>query len=167
MALKSINKFGAANQEKDSSAEIFKSRESIGRETKEADFEIPQEKSRLEVPAEKINVAGRAPAPDEPAFKSSHLAAPKSEHLLKIEAILEEDLSEAYFKMDPVQRQKFKLEGERVSVKIDQLLQKTKDEAKNIFKLIIKWLRMIPGSNKFFIEQEAKIKTDKILKLKK
>ena len=87
--------------------------------------------------------------------------------MLRIEAILEEDLAEAYFKMDPASQKKFKIEGEKVSLKIDQLLQKTKDEAKNIFKLIIKWLKMIPGSNKFFVEQEAKIKTDKILKLKK
>ena len=167
MALKSINKFGTANQEKDSLAEIFKSRESKNRESQEAGFEIPQEKSRAEVSPETVNVASQAPVPDEPSLASSHLVAPKSENLLKIEAILEEDLSEVYFKMDSVRRQKFKLEGERVSVKIDQLLQKTKDETKNIFKLIIKWLRMIPGSNKFFIEQEAKIKTDKILRLKK
>jgi len=28
------------------------------------------------------------------------------------------------------------------------------------------WLKLIPGVNKFFLEQEAKIKTDEVLKLK-
>jgi len=28
------------------------------------------------------------------------------------------------------------------------------------------WLKILPGVNKFFLEQEAKIKTDKILALK-
>jgi hypothetical protein len=34
---------------------------------------------------------------------------------------------------------------------------------KKIFVLIRAWLKIIPGVNRFFLEQEAKIKTDKIL----
>jgi len=33
-----------------------------------------------------------------------------------------------------------------------------------IMELVYEWLRMIPKVNKFFLEQEAKIKTDKLLK---
>ena len=36
-----------------------------------------------------------------------------------------------------------------------------------IIDVIKKWLSIIPGINKFFLEQEAKIKTDKIMELKK
>ena len=38
-----------------------------------------------------------------------------------------------------------------------------KVHSKKILKAIVGWLKMIPGVNKFFLEQEAKIKTDKIL----
>jgi hypothetical protein len=34
---------------------------------------------------------------------------------------------------------------------------------KKILALIRDWLKLIPGVNRFFLEQEAKIKTDKIL----
>ena len=42
-----------------------------------------------------------------------------------------------------------------------------KVKVKEIVKLIIEWLKIIPGASRYFLEQEAKIKTDKILKLKK
>ena len=33
-----------------------------------------------------------------------------------------------------------------------------------VMELVYEWLRMIPKINKYFLEQEAKIKTDKIVK---
>ena len=45
-------------------------------------------------------------------------------------------------------------------------MQQTKIQVKKIFILIISWLKIIPGVNKFFLEQEAKIKADRILDLK-
>jgi hypothetical protein len=41
-----------------------------------------------------------------------------------------------------------------------------KFKVKAIVDLIKKWLAIIPGVNKFFLEQEAKIKTDQIIALK-
>lgn len=95
------------------------------------------------------------------------LTGAKSSALLEIEAILEQDLGDVYFKMEPVLQQKFKTEGERTAARIEKVLIKTKVKAKKIFKLILNWLKMIPGINKFFMRQEAKIKTDKIMRLKK
>jgi hypothetical protein len=31
----------------------------------------------------------------------------------------------------------------------------------------LQWLKLLPGVNRFFLEQEAKIKTDRIIHLKK
>ena len=83
-----------------------------------------------------------------------------------IENILEEDLEEIYFEMDPATQEKFKIAGEQTTKEIIGLLESAKASFKKVFKLIINWLKIIPGINKFFLEQEAKIKTDKILKIK-
>ncbi len=104
-----------------------------------------------------------------PTFVSqiTPLAGVKSKALLEIEGILEQDLQEVYFKMEPAAQKKFRMVGEQTAKEIEKILQKTKVRTKRIFELIIEWLKLIPGVNKFFIRQEAKIKTEKILKLKK
>lgn len=83
----------------------------------------------------------------------------------QIENILEEDLTDLYLSMPKETQQQFKTKGEETLSKIRQLVQKTKVNAKKIFHLIRGWLKIIPGVNRFFLEQEAKIKTDKILRL--
>ncbi len=90
----------------------------------------------------------------------------KTKTLVDIENILQEDLQDTYFRMDPDLQQKFKSEGENVAAKIERMLKEGKVKAKKVFKLIWQWLKLIPKVNKFFIKQEAKIKTDKILKIK-
>ena len=81
----------------------------------------------------------------------------------KIEHILEEDLTDLYLKMTPPQQELFKKKGEETASKIRELLHHTKVNAKKIFDLLREWLKLIPGVNRFFLEQEAKIKTDQIL----
>lgn len=94
------------------------------------------------------------------------LATAKSPTLVKIESILEEDLQDAYFSLDSVTRQEFKAEGEKTAAKIEELLLAVKVRTGKILQLILDWLKIIPGLNRFFLRQEAKIKTDKIIKLK-
>jgi len=91
----------------------------------------------------------------------------KSESLIQIEKILEEDLGEIYLKMTPSERLAFKAKGEETATKIEQLLKKAKVAGRKILKLIIAWLKLIPGVNKFFLEQEAKIKVDRLFREKK
>ncbi|MFA5084509.1 MAG: hypothetical protein WC475_04005 [Candidatus Paceibacterota bacterium] len=107
----------------------------------------------------------RSPAPAQPSALEPSPAL-KSKTLAKIESILEEDLGDVYFKMNQKEQQKFKTEGEKTAAKIEKLMKKTKVSAKHVFKLILKWLKNIPGISKLFLKQEAKIKTDKILRLK-
>lgn len=84
----------------------------------------------------------------------------------QIEKIMEEDLGDAFRELTPVQKQAFKIKGEETAWEIRKMIKTTHFKVKNIFRLILEWLKMLPGINRFFLEQEAKIKTDKILTLK-
>jgi hypothetical protein len=104
-----------------------------------------------------------SPTPVEPPVTPAQAPVPLVDPLYKkIEGVLEEDLVDAYKKMDPELQAKFKAKGEETASKIRELVSKAKVNTSKIFKLIRKWLKMIPGVNRFFLEQEAKIKTDKI-----
>ncbi len=84
----------------------------------------------------------------------------------KIEKILEEDLADLYNSLNYKEKMIFKAKGEEVAKSIFQLIyKKSKVKVKKIIKLIRSWLKLIPGINKFFLEQEAKIKADKIIYL--
>lgn len=84
----------------------------------------------------------------------------------QIEKVLATGLEEIYLSMSAAKQREFKLAGERTASQINQLLSQIKVKIKEIINLIKKWLAIIPGLNQFFLEQEAKIKTDEILKLR-
>lgn len=98
--------------------------------------------------------------------------APKSipqlrdEMTIKIEHVMQEGLNDAYRELTPVQQQEFKIKGEKTALEIRQLLKRGHVKMKTIFKLLVEWLKLLPGVNRFFIEQEAKIKADKIVGFK-
>lgn len=89
--------------------------------------------------------------------------SPKDPVLVAIEQILSEGLEDLYREMPSEAQQKFKAHGEVTASKIKQMIDSAKVKARSILKLIHDWLRIIPGVNRFFLEQESKIKTDKIL----
>ena len=122
--------------------------------------------SNLEA-AKPINTAPLAqvlPTPANPNPQTS--PSYKDAKLIEIENVLEQDLAQIYFDLPPESKQIFKSEGELTARKINALLLETKVAAQKIVTLIVNWLAMLPGVNKFFIEQEAKIKADKILAMK-
>lgn len=92
--------------------------------------------------------------------------AVKKEREKKIEDILAKDMEKAYLSMSQEKQLEFKREGEKTAREINGLLDKTKVKVKKIISLIKKWLLLIPGVNKFFLEQESKIKADEIFKMK-
>jgi hypothetical protein len=85
---------------------------------------------------------------------------------LEIDNILSEGLHDVFLKMGPVRQKEFKAAGELTASKISLLLDKGKVKVAKIIDLIKAWLQLIPGVNKFFLEQEAKIKADKIMSIK-
>lgn len=83
----------------------------------------------------------------------------------EIENVLEEGLEDIYRDLTPAEQAEFKKSGEATAQKIYELIRRVKIKVREIFRLIREWLKTIPGVNKYFIEQEAKIKADKIFKL--
>lgn len=83
----------------------------------------------------------------------------------EIEEIMSDGLAEAFTTLSPVEQQEFKLKGEETAFQIRQMMSETKIKVRKIFLLLIEWLRFLPGVNTFYLEQEAKIKADKIMSL--
>lgn len=118
---------------------------------------VKPEKITLRVP-KKIPFSSSAPLPSSQDWQALRAQ--------EIDKVLAEGLNDIFLKMDSSQQAAFKKVGEETVAKINNLLSETKIKVNKIIDLIKKWLKMIPGVNKFFLEQEAKIKTDKIVRIK-
>lgn len=88
-----------------------------------------------------------------------------AQRIADIEHILEEDLQEIYTKLAPADKEKFRLGGEAAAKEINTILSSASVTLKKIVDVITNWLKIIPGVSKFFLEQEAKIKADRLYKL--
>lgn len=84
----------------------------------------------------------------------------------QVENVMEEGLKDVFAAMTPVQQQEFKLKGELAAGQIRMLMQRAKVKVKKVYELLLEWLQLIPGVSKFYLQQEAKIKADKILSLR-
>lgn len=82
--------------------------------------------------------------------------------LKKVEDILSSGLSEIYSGLPADKKTVFRQKGEQAATAIRTMMQKGTLKVHTVLHLIREWLRTIPGVNKFFLEQEAKIKTDQI-----
>lgn len=85
----------------------------------------------------------------------------------EIDQILSDGLKEIYVNMSADKQRQFKQVGEQTVRVINEMLDESKVKVNKIITLIRSWLSLIPGVNKFFLEQETKIRVDKIMKLKK
>lgn len=94
-------------------------------------------------------------------------AAPTTPIQQQVESVMSDGLADTYRQLDPVTKQKFKSAGEQTARQISVLLQQAKVHTKKIIELLLSWLRIIPGLNKHFLEQEAKIKADQLLRLRR
>ncbi len=97
--------------------------------------------------------------------KATKMPQVRDELTVKVEKIMEEGLVDAFKELSPIERQEFKMKGEEVALQIRELLKSTHVKIKKIFKLLFGWLRLLPGINRFYLEQEAKIKADKIVSI--
>lgn len=85
----------------------------------------------------------------------------------RVEDILSSGLENIYLDMDSNTQAKFRAKGEETSAKIADLISRGKATLKKVLSLLIDWLRIIPGVNKHFLEQEAKIRADNIMNIRK
>lgn len=91
----------------------------------------------------------------------------KNEELIEIEKILESGLNDLIVNLPEYQQREFINRGEKAAQEIEVLIHEAKIKVFKIIEVIIKWLQSIPGANKFFIEKEAKIKADQVIKIKR
>ncbi len=131
----------------------------------EAAFEATPERSPTPVDA-----SGAAPSQDEVASSAAvdapapHIATALEQ---SVEHVLEEGLEDMYRSLSPQDQERFRSKGEQTAGRIAALLQGVKVKVSEILKLIREWLFTIPGLNAFYMEQSAKIKAERVLKLRR
>lgn len=99
------------------------------------------------------------------AGASGSTPLPKDDVMIEVEDILQEGLLPMYEQLPPDAKLRFQKKGLEVSATIADMVRRFHVNTKKVVLLIRDWLLTIPGVNKFFLEQEAKIKTDKIVTL--
>lgn len=137
------------------------------------DVELSSEQSVDATPQETRDIAREAsphvmddqPLPSTKRAQVTSIApSAKTPQREEIEAILSENVMEVYSMLTPQEQEKFRAAGEEAVTKIEQLVVQFKATARTVLQIIRQWLMTIPRINVFFLEQESKIKTDRILK---
>lgn len=153
-----IQAYGVVNEGKDTKEEIV--RKLIEKDkAREQNEVLEQEVGTFQEELHKTAFPKRAGS----QVLAQSVVAEKSEFLIQVENILTEDIGDLYVRMETSLREQFKLKGEEVARKIEEAVLSGKARIKAIVSWIKEWLQTIPGVNRFFLEQEAKIKGDKIL----
>ncbi len=150
----------------DSSEEVPSPPESIEPREESIEQESIRPQSEDISPEKEAELISKRP-PKTPSTKPTPTLSTRDEITLEVEKILSSGLEDAYRELSTAQKQEFKIEGEKTAKAIRDILRSTRVKVKKIFKLILKWLSILPGVSKFFLEQEAKIKAEKIVSLKK
>jgi hypothetical protein len=136
--------------------EALKEMEAAAQETEKDNFlETAQEAAPTSTVAPAIQAA------------SAQEAAPveKDQVTQEVEKILEDGLGEYVPDMPDEAREKFIKKGGEVAGQVSGMVRSMNVGVKRVLDLIKDWLLTIPGVNRYFVEQEAKIKTDRIVDL--
>jgi uncharacterized protein YgbK (DUF1537 family) len=97
--------------------------------------------------------------------QASAVEVQKDEVTIEVEKILEAGLGDYVPDMPEEARQRFLKKGGEVAAQLSVMVRTLNIHVSLVLKLLKEWLLTIPGVNKYFIEQEAKIKADKIIDL--
>jgi hypothetical protein len=111
-------------------------------------------------PTSAVPVPAQTTRPAAPQDKGARIV---DDVTLHVEKILEKDLGPLYATLPESAKPLFKKKGEEASDQIAGMLRSFRVEASRVIRLIRDWLLTIPNVNKFFLEQEAKLKTDGVL----
>lgn len=130
-------------------------------------LEKPKELAKSLIP-EKAPIAPEtipSAPPSLPALPPQLAILPPAPLFVEIESILADNLQTVYAGLPEEVKLIFKAKGEEVAHTIQVMIENAKVKARRVLKLIVQWLKLIPGMNQFFLEQEATIKTQKLLAL--
>ncbi|MHB8831114.1 MAG: hypothetical protein ACYC44_03320 [Patescibacteria group bacterium] len=160
-------KLTAAELSPEKNTEQIASAELSSTKADEIALEQASEKEAPVLEAEKEKV-GAATVTALPIPTQAQVAAlEKDQATVEVENILEDGLKDIYGKLPDNLKPVFKQKGEETARAISQMVKTTSVKIGEIMKLILSWLKIIPGVNRFFLEQEAKIKADRIVLLTK
>ncbi len=127
----------------------------------------------VERPAERLPPASKPPLVKpviEPGVKPTPdgVEVPQAPYDVKaVERVLEEGLDEIYKDLPAGLKEQFRRVGEETANAVYGLLHEVKVNVSKILDLIRRWLSLIPDVSRFFLEQETKIKTDKLMQLRR
>jgi hypothetical protein len=113
-----------------------------------------------EVPSQVKELPSQAPSAPMPLPVSA-----AEQQLQQIESVLAEGLHDVFVSLPPAEQQKFKVAGEQAAREVSGLLAQVKVKVDAIIAVLKRWLGTLPGVNTFFVEQEAKIKAEKLVRL--
>lgn len=105
------------------------------------------------------------PPPAPPRAPVAAPKPPKEPLLIEVEEVLTENIADIYKQLPEQKKALFRRTGEQVAAQITQMMKSGIMQIKKVLGWIRTWLMIIPGVNQFFLEQEAKIKSDKINEL--
>jgi len=116
------------------------------------------EQEDTEAPTSKVE---QAP----PSATAVAVQTPKDEVMIEVEKVLEDGLADVYKSLPDSAKPIFKKKGEETASTLAQMVRSLNIQFKNALKMIRDWLLTIPKVNKFFLEQEAKLKVDMLKEL--
>lgn len=108
-----------------------------------------------------------APAPSSSSnlgARSSELPA-KDKYRVRVERVLEQNLWELYLALPQASREAFKAKGEAAAAALRSAMESKSVRPAQVLAPVHRWLKTIPHVNPYFLEQEAKIKTDLVMAL--
>lgn len=109
-----------------------------------------------------VSVSDSEPSPPPSALQQWKGKTPLRQN---VEGILAEGLADVFAHMSFEDQEKFRAKGEETATILETLVAQLKATSKRVVQLIRAWLLLIPHVNKFFLDQETKIKTDYVLAL--
>lgn len=130
------------------------------------DIEHEQFTSPERSPQRQHEAASAAPANEHPRTATAAAATippGKDPELVTVENILAEGMEDFFVSLNAVQQLEFKQSGENAASRIVALIHRGKYKIRDVVTIIINWLKGLPGINRFYLEQEAKIKADTII----
>lgn len=142
-------------------------KEISGLEADELVFERTAEIEKPILEAEKENI-GKTAVTDVTSSVPSQdqiQISEKDQVTVEVERILEKNMADIYQSLPDNVKPVFKKKGEQTALAITEMVKRTVVKMNEVMQMIVDWLKIIPGVNRFYLEQEAKIKSDHIVAL--
>ncbi|KPJ85965.1 hypothetical protein AMJ57_01055 [Parcubacteria bacterium SG8_24] len=142
-----------------------RSPESGPEEMTSPETERPPSPQEPKAPEEPLQAAPPAPATPSLSPQAAPAAPAKDDYHVEIERLLEKKLWEVYLALPDSLRPRFKATGEQTAAQLRSMLDRSSIKPEKVDGLIRRWLKIIPRVCRFFLRQEAKIKTDEYMEL--